>query len=303
MGWPARDPGGLSRVDLLLVAARDQAGARRGAGTRPDCGSGPGHGGAWTRPSAPRRGHRRSPAAGLWTAAPRPRRTGHRSGRSCSCPRPAAAGPARPAWAARQGPARRPPPAAGPGAGPARRRPRPPRSAPASPQPTRPASPSGRRRRGPAAHPAVLPLRLSPPPCGSLVRVHADHYNCHQHAPAHRHQQWGTWRACLITDSLSLVPLSSHATARPGGLAPRYRARPLTRSAGGSGASPPDLTNATAQPQRPQTQLGGLARVSSTPPSLNVTPSVTTPPIDIGAATIAWRLACYSRGRRVLVAA
>jgi hypothetical protein len=94
-----------------------------------------------------------------------------------------------------------------------------------------------------------------------LVRVHADHYSCHQHAPAHRHQQSGTWRACLITDSLSLVPLSSHATARPGGLAPRYRARPLTRSAGGSGASPSDLTNATARPQRPQTQLGGSVHV------------------------------------------
>ena len=94
-------------------------------GTRPDCGSGPSHGGAWTRPSAPRRSHRRSPAAGPLTAAPRPPPRGHRSGRSCSCPRPAAAGPVRPAWAARQGPARRPPPAAGPRAGPARRRPRP----------------------------------------------------------------------------------------------------------------------------------------------------------------------------------
>jgi hypothetical protein len=30
---PARDPGGLSRVDLRRTAARDQAGARRGAGT------------------------------------------------------------------------------------------------------------------------------------------------------------------------------------------------------------------------------------------------------------------------------
>ena len=34
----------------------------------------------------------------------------------------------------------------------------------------------------------------------------------------------------------------------------------LARSAGGSGASPSDLTNATAPPQRPQTQLGGYVR-------------------------------------------
>jgi hypothetical protein len=35
-----------------------------------------------------------------------------------------------------------------------------------------------------------------------------------------------TWRACLITDLLSLAPLSSHATERSGRPAPRYKARP-----------------------------------------------------------------------------
>jgi len=45
---------------------------------------------------------------------------------------------------------------------------------------------------------------------------------------------------------LALAPLLSHATARPGRLAPRYQARPPPWPAGGSGASPPSLPNATA---------------------------------------------------------
>jgi hypothetical protein len=68
-----------------------------------------------------------------------------------------------------------------------------------------------------------------------------------------------------MPNSRSLAPLLSHATARPGRLAPRYRARPgqyKPRSAGGSGASPSDLTNATAQPQRPQKQLGGVWKIA-----------------------------------------
>jgi len=27
-------------------------------------------------------------------------------------------------------------------------------------------------------------------------------------------REWGTWRACLITDLLALAPLLSHATAK-----------------------------------------------------------------------------------------
>jgi hypothetical protein len=89
--------------------------------------------------------------------------------------------------------------------------------------------------------------------------------------PSHRHQKWRTWRAYLITDLLSLAPLSSHATARTGRLAPRSKARPPTRPTSGSGASPSDLTNATAQPQRPQIQLGGYVRVRTAPDRVSTT--------------------------------
>ena len=66
--------------------------------------------------------------------------------------------------------------------------------------------------------------------------AHSDH--------SHRTER-GPWRACLIT-VLALAPLSSHTTARPGRLAPRYKARSPAQPAGGSGASPPGLPNATA---------------------------------------------------------
>src|SRR5260370_6237043 len=59
------------------------------------------------------------------------------------------------------------------------------------------------------------------------------------------------------------APLSSDAKARTDRLAPRYKARPgqyWARPAGGAGASQSDLRNATAQPQRPQEQLGGYWR-------------------------------------------
>ena len=101
-----QDPGGLACGDRLGDAAGDQlAQAPRAAGTRPGCGCGPGHGSAWTRSSAPPRDHRAGPPGRRPSAARRRRPTGHRWGRSCSCPRWPAAGPARPAWAAHPAPA------------------------------------------------------------------------------------------------------------------------------------------------------------------------------------------------------
>jgi hypothetical protein len=81
----------------------------------------------------------------------------------------------------------------------------------------------------------------------SLVRIHADHHCRHQHAPRPRSREAGPRRARLIT-VLAPVPLPGHPAARPSRLAPRYKARPrpLMRPAGGQGASPPGLTNATA---------------------------------------------------------
>jgi len=109
-----QDAGGVSCGDLLADAAGEQPAAPRAADKRPDCGPGPGRGAAWTAPSAPPRDPRPPPGAGTWSAAPRQRPTARRSGRSCSCPRPAAAAPGRPAWAARPAPAPRRRPAAGP---------------------------------------------------------------------------------------------------------------------------------------------------------------------------------------------
>ena len=131
-----------------------------------------------------------------------------------------------PASAERPGPARRRRRAAGPAAGPARRHPPPPRSAPARPLPTPPASQPDRPMRGPAARPAAPPPGRSPLPCawplcGStpIITAVIDTLQVVR-------REWRTWRACLIPDLLALAPLLSHATARPGRLAPRYKARP-----------------------------------------------------------------------------
>jgi hypothetical protein len=79
----------------------------------------------------------------------------------------------------------------------------------------------------------ILPVSLAAPAsavrhCGvrPLVRVHADHHCHHQHAPSSSFRGiQEPRRACLIT-VLALVPLSSHAAARPSRLAPRSKARP-----------------------------------------------------------------------------
>jgi hypothetical protein len=134
---------------------------------RPGYASGPGRGAVWPTPSRPRHGPRRAPGAGPGTAAPRPPPTRRRSGRSCWCPRPAAAAPGQPASAARPAPAHRRRPAAGPAGAPARRRPPPPRPAPATPPPTPAAVPPERRRPAPAARPAAPRPRRSPPRCAS----------------------------------------------------------------------------------------------------------------------------------------
>ena len=97
----------------------------------------------------------------------------------------------------------------------------------------------------------------------ALVRVHADHHCHHQYPPVRHHQERRTWRACLITDLLSLAPLLSHATARPGRLAPRYKARPGQYRHGRQAVrEPARQTSRTLRhnPKRPQEQLGGYLR-------------------------------------------
>ena len=84
----------------------------------------------------------------------------------------------------------------------------------------------------------------------ALVRVDPNHHFRHQHTPDRSHRTGKPRRACLIT-VLALAPLSNHAAARPGGLAPRSKARSPARPAGGSGASPPGHPNATADRSAP----------------------------------------------------
>jgi hypothetical protein len=58
----------------------------------------------------------------------------------------------------------------------------------------------------------------------ALVRVHTYHHCCHM--PRSRTSLLRGRDVAGMPNSRSLAPLSSHATARPGRLAPRYRARP-----------------------------------------------------------------------------
>jgi hypothetical protein len=224
-GGLLQDSGSLSCRDLLRMTAGDQAAAPRAAGRRPGYGPGPGPGAVSPRSSAPRHDPRRAPGAGLGTAAPRPPPRRRHPGHSCSCPRPAAAAPGRPASAAHRPPAHRRRPAAGPAGTPDRRRPRSPRPAPATPPPTPAAVLPGTGRRAPAARPAAPHLYRSPPRCASSCAGRSrsslpPSAHSRPFAPNRKPR-----RACLIT-VLALAPLSSHATARPGRLAPRYQARP-----------------------------------------------------------------------------
>ena len=195
----AQEPGGVSCGDRLRRRRRGPARtAPHAAGRRPGCGCGPGHGGAWTTPSAPPRDHRAGPPGRRPSAARRRRPTGRRSGRSCSRPRRPAAAPGRRAWAARPAPARRRPAAAGPAGGPGRRRPRPPRSAPARPPPTPAAAPPGptqaRTRSSPSGSSAApIATAVCEALCGSTPIITAAIGTL---LLPGRGQ--GPWRACLI---------------------------------------------------------------------------------------------------------
>ena len=103
--------------------------------------------------------------------------------------------------------------------GPLRPRRRPRHQLPGLTQPTR----------GPASRPAAPPPGRSPPPCASPYAGPRRSSLLSWHAPSRSSGEWRTWRACLITDLLALAPLLSHATARPGRLAPRSKARPHRR--------------------------------------------------------------------------
>jgi hypothetical protein len=102
------------------------------------------------------------------------------------------------------------------------------------PGPLRPAGrprhqPLRLRRAGPYPHPAQRMLARADRDRGvrALVRVNPNHHCRHRHTPHHHRGQRLPRRACLIT-VLALAPLSSHTTARPDRLAPRYQARPST---------------------------------------------------------------------------
>ena len=107
--------------------------------------------------------------------------------------------------------------------------------------------------RGPAARPAAPPPGRSPPPCASPYAGPRRSSLLSWHAPSRSSGEWRTWRACLITDLLALAPLSSHATARTGRLAPRYKARPgqcgtVGRRFGSQPVGPHERYGTTAAP-------------------------------------------------------
>ena len=110
----------------------------------------------------------------------------------------------------------------------------------------RPAQP----RRGPGSRPAAPPPGRSPPPCASPYAGPRRSSLLSWHAPSRSSGKWRTWRACLIPDLLALAPLSSHATARTGRLAPRSKARPhaVGRRFGSQPVGPHERYGTTAAP-------------------------------------------------------
>jgi len=166
------------------------------------------------------------------SAAPRWRPGGRRWDRSCSPLRWPAAGPGRPAWAARPAPAPRPPPAPGPAGDPARRRPPPPRSAPARTSPRSAAAPPARPRPVPAPAPALPHQRRAPPPCATPCAGPRRSSSPPRPAPFLTLMPDGTAAGMPYYRSVSVAPLMSHATARPGRPARRSKARPSPAGSG-----------------------------------------------------------------------
>src|SRR5205814_7980785 len=104
--------------------------------------------------------------------------------------------------------------------------------------------------RGSAPRPAAPPPGRSPPPCAWPYAGPRRSSLLSWHAPSRSSGEGRTWRACLIPDLLALVPLSSHATARPGRLAPRSKARPHAagRRFGSQPVGPHERYGTTAAP-------------------------------------------------------
>ena len=199
------------------------------------------------------------------------RPTGRRSGRSCSCPRPPAAVPGRRAWAARPGPAPGRDQLLGHQVAQAR-------GALHRPGALRPRhrpfdqllSLPGRRA---DPQPAQLPLirATGRRRVRALVRVHPDHHCRHGTALSHAcGQRKRPRQACLITDHWGCSRLfrttPRQESDRP---APRSKARPPTRPAGGSGARPIRPSERYgSQPQRlPQISGGSVAHAGGLPGS------------------------------------
>ena len=212
-GGRPEDPGGLSCGDLLGDAAGDQV-AEHGVQPAGDLVAKPGR-------SRCRSAHTFSTAR--WSSAATSRQVLDRSaaiatdrasfGSFLSCRQPAAAAPGTRAPAGRPGPLDGGDELLG-AAGPARQRPSTAQvrsgHAGAHRPASRPAQPGATGPR-PAAPQRADHHRRVPPLCGSTLIISAVIERSKSSSG-----EWRTWRACLIPDLLSLVPLSSHATARPG---------------------------------------------------------------------------------------
>ena len=259
-GDTLQDAGGPGRGDLLLVTAGDQAAAPRAAGRRPGPGPGPGprcllgpdlqHGGVVLSGhrapgrGAQRRDRRRPGIAGIVLAGvpglqqPHP---GGQPGRHIQHLLPGGD----------QLPSQQVPRPGG-----ALRRPGPPRP------PRRPRQQPARDGQAPYPHPAQRLLARADRHRGVRALVRADRRSSLPPSTAASFtapNREGPRPACLITVP-ALAPLPGHATARPGRLAPRHKARPPSVTGRRFGSQPAGPPERYGKPQRPRVQLGGSAR-------------------------------------------
>ena len=102
-------------------------------------------------------------------------------------------------------------------------------------------------------------LTQPPPPCASPCAGSTPIITAAISTLQVVHREGRTWRACRIPDLLGLAPLSSRSPRRDPTSWDLVLKPDRTRSARRYREPAPSriLTNATAQPQRPQTQLGG----------------------------------------------
>ena len=260
------DPGGLACGDLVRDPAGNQLAQHR-VEPADDLVAGPGQITVALGPHLQHAGVAIGdrPPGGPWTAAPPPPPTGRRSGRSCSCPRPASSRTrARQLGLHIQHPLAGGDQLLGQQVPQARGRPPPPRSAPARPAPRQPASRPGPGRPGPAAYPAAPRPRRPPPRCASPYAGRSRSLQLPSvHLPILHQRLDGPWRACLIPGPALGARRLFRATPRQGPTEQAHRSKARHTAGRRFGSQPrrtsPDATS-TAAPSPGGLYKADLAR-------------------------------------------